>query len=104
MRQRVFELRNAVLRQFAAILAVSSLLVLVGLGGASAQSGTPAPDQNKAAAQPADAAAKDAACAPEIVAGSFSRRSGMIGDSYCWHCRAFPKGHVLMKSHALIRT
>ena len=61
MRQRVFELRNAVLRQFAATLAVSSLVVLVGIGGASAQSGTPAPDQSKAAAQPADAAAKDAA-------------------------------------------
>ena len=61
MRQRVFELRNAVLRQFAATLAVSSLVVMVGLGGASAQSGTPAPDQGKAAAQPADAAAKDAA-------------------------------------------
>src|SRR6476620_10543978 len=61
MRQRVFELRNAVLRQFAATLAVASLVVMVGLGGASAQSGTPAPDQGKAAAQPADAAAKDAA-------------------------------------------
>jgi hypothetical protein len=61
MRQRVFELRNAVLRQFAATLAVSCLIVLVGLGGAFAQSGTPAPDQGKAAAQPADAAAKDAA-------------------------------------------
>ncbi|WP_038970384.1 MULTISPECIES: hypothetical protein [unclassified Bradyrhizobium] len=61
MRQRVFESRNAVLRQFAATLAVSCLLlVLAGLGGASAQSGTPAPDQGKAAAQPADAA-KDAA-------------------------------------------
>ncbi len=60
MRQRVFELRNAVLRQFAATLAVSSLLVFAGLGGAVAQSGTPAPDQGKAAAQPADAA-KDAA-------------------------------------------
>ncbi|MGY3082213.1 hypothetical protein ACVWZZ_008621 [Bradyrhizobium sp. LM6.10] len=60
MRQRVFELRNAVLRQFAATLAVTSLLVMVGLGGASAQSGTPAPDQSKSAAQPADAA-KDAA-------------------------------------------
>lgn len=60
MRQRVFELRNAVLRQFAATLAVSSLLVFAGLGGAAAQSGTPAPDQGKAAAQPADAA-KDAA-------------------------------------------
>ncbi|WP_091894439.1 beta-1-3, beta-1-6-glucan biosynthesis protein [Bradyrhizobium sp. Rc2d] len=60
MRQRVFELRNAVLRQFAATLAVSCLLVLAGLGGASAQSGSPAPDQSKAAAQPADAA-KDAA-------------------------------------------
>ena len=60
MRQRVFELRNAVLRQFAATLAVSSLLVLAGLNGAAAQSGTPAPDQSKAAAQPADAA-KDAA-------------------------------------------
>ena len=61
MRRRVFELRNAVLRQFAATLAVTSLLALAGLGGASAQSGTPAPDQGKAAAQPADAAAKDAA-------------------------------------------
>src|ERR1700754_411235 len=61
MRQRVFELRNAVLRQFAATLAVASLVVMVGIGGAFAQSGTPAPDQGKAAAQPADAAAKDAA-------------------------------------------
>lgn len=60
MRQRVFELRNAVLRQFAATLAVSSLILLIGIAGASAQSGTPAPDQGKAAAQPADAA-KDAA-------------------------------------------
>lgn len=59
MRRRVFELRNAVLRQFAAILAVSSLVLLANLGGASAQSGSPAPDQGKAAAQPADAA-KDA--------------------------------------------
>ena len=61
MRQRVFELPNAVLRQFAATLAVSSLVILMGIGAASAQSGTPAPDQSKAAAQPADAAAKDAA-------------------------------------------
>ncbi|QQO31022.1 beta-1-3, beta-1-6-glucan biosynthesis protein [Bradyrhizobium diazoefficiens] len=60
MRRRVFELRNAVLRQFAASLAVSSLVLLASLGSASAQSGSPAPDQNKAAAQPADAA-KDAA-------------------------------------------
>ena len=60
MRQRVLELRNAVLRQFAATLAVSSLVILMGIGAASAQSGTPAPDQSKAAAQPADAA-KDAA-------------------------------------------
>lgn len=59
MRRRVFELRNAVLRQFAATLAVSSLVLLASLGGASAQSGSPAPDQGKAAAQP-DAAAKDA--------------------------------------------
>jgi hypothetical protein len=56
MRRRVFELRNAVLRQFAATLAVSSLVLLTSLGGASAQSGTPAPEQGKAAAQPADAA------------------------------------------------
>lgn len=60
MRRRVFELRNAVQRQFAASLAVSSLVLLASFGGASAQSGSPAPDQNKAAAQPADAA-KDAA-------------------------------------------
>ena len=60
MRQRVFDSRNAVLRQFAATLAVSCFLVLAGLGGASAQSGTPSPDQGKAAAKPADAA-KDAA-------------------------------------------
>jgi len=56
MRRRVFELRNAVLRQFAATLAVSSLVLLTSLAGASAQSGTPAPDQGKAAAQSADAA------------------------------------------------
>src|SRR5260370_26215828 len=60
MRRRVFELRNAVLRQFAATLAVSCLVLLAGLGAASAQSGSPAPDQGKAATQPADAA-KDAA-------------------------------------------
>lgn len=59
MRQRVFESRNAVLRQFAATLAVSAMLVLIGVGGASAQSGTPTPEPGKAA-QPADAA-KDAA-------------------------------------------
>ncbi|MGX1322886.1 hypothetical protein AB7M17_006339 [Bradyrhizobium sp. USDA 377] len=60
MRQRVCQSRNAVLRQFAATLAVTALLGLAGLNSASAQSGTPAPDQGKAAAQPADAA-KDAA-------------------------------------------
>ncbi len=60
MRRRVLELRNAVLRQFAATLAVPSLVIMIGLGGASAQSGNPAPDQGKAAAQPADAT-KDAA-------------------------------------------
>ncbi|QAU46983.1 beta-1-3, beta-1-6-glucan biosynthesis protein [Bradyrhizobium guangzhouense] len=59
MRRRVLELRNAVLRRFAASLAVSGVVLLTGLVGASAQSGTPAPDQGKAAAQPADAA-KDA--------------------------------------------
>ena len=56
MRRRVFESQNAALRQFAATLAVSSLVLLASLGGASAQSGTPAPDQGKTAAQPADAA------------------------------------------------
>ena len=61
MRRRVFELRNAVLRQLAATLAVSSLVLLTSLAGTTAQSGAPAPDQSKAAAQPADAAAKDAA-------------------------------------------
>src|SRR5882757_10656033 len=60
MRRRVFELRNAALRQFAATLAVSGLVLLAGLGAASAQGGSPAPDQGKAATQPADAA-KDAA-------------------------------------------
>lgn len=62
MRHRVRQSRNAVLRQFAATLAVSSLLALAGLSGAFAQSGAPPADQGKApAAQPADAAAKDAA-------------------------------------------
>ncbi|MGL1617790.1 hypothetical protein ACSTHL_23270, partial [Vibrio parahaemolyticus] len=62
MRQRVRQSRNAVLRQFAATLAVSSLVAIAGLSGAFAQSGAPAPEQGKpAAAQPADAAAKDAA-------------------------------------------
>lgn len=42
-------------------MAVSSLVVMVDVGSASAQSGTPAPDQGKAAAQPAADAAKDAA-------------------------------------------
>ncbi|MDN5003882.1 beta-1-3, beta-1-6-glucan biosynthesis protein [Bradyrhizobium sp. GCM10027634] len=56
MRRRVFELRNTVLRQFAATLAVSSLVLLASFSGTSAQSGTPAPDQGKTAAQPADAA------------------------------------------------
>ncbi|OAF11759.1 beta-1-3, beta-1-6-glucan biosynthesis protein [Bradyrhizobium centrolobii] len=60
MRRRVLELRNAVLRQFAATLAVSSLVILVGIGGASAQSGAPQDQGKPAAAQPADAA-KDAA-------------------------------------------
>lgn len=60
MRRRVFELRNAVLRQFAATLAVSSLVLLAGLGSASAQSGTPAPDQAKQPAAQATDSAKDA--------------------------------------------
>ena len=60
MRRRVFELRNAVLRQFAATLAVTSLVLLAGLGAASAQSGTPTPDQGKQPAAQATDAAKDA--------------------------------------------
>ncbi|MBR0721108.1 beta-1-3, beta-1-6-glucan biosynthesis protein [Bradyrhizobium manausense] len=60
MRRRVFELRNAVLRQLAATLTVSSLVLLASLGGASAQSGTPAPDQGKQPAAQATDAAKDA--------------------------------------------
>ena len=79
MRQRVFELRNAVLRQFAATLAVASLVVMVGLGGASAQSGTPAPDQGKAAAaQPADAAAKDAAAQNQRRTDEFAEAAQVI--------------------------
>jgi len=61
MRQRVFELRNAVLRQFAATLAVSSLVVMVGLGGGPILKKTPAQDHGKATPQPADAATQDAA-------------------------------------------
>ncbi|TYL95866.1 beta-1-3, beta-1-6-glucan biosynthesis protein [Bradyrhizobium rifense] len=60
MRRRVFELRNAVLRQFAATLAVTSLVLLAGLHAASAQSGTPTPDQGKQPAAQATDAAKDA--------------------------------------------
>ncbi len=53
MRRRVLELRNAVLRQ----IVVPTVAVLLGLSGAYAQSGTPAPDQGKpAATAPADAA------------------------------------------------
>jgi hypothetical protein len=61
MRQRVLELVNAGLRRLAAPLAVSSLAILLGLSGASAQSGDlKAQDQNKPAANaPADAS-KDA--------------------------------------------
>ncbi|TPQ34281.1 beta-1-3, beta-1-6-glucan biosynthesis protein [Bradyrhizobium guangdongense] len=58
MRRRVFELRNAVLRQLAATLAVPGLVILLGMGGAAAQSGNPAPDQGKAPT--AADAAKDA--------------------------------------------
>lgn len=79
MRQRVLEFRNAVLRQFAATLAVSSLVVLVGIGHASAQSGTPAPDQGKAAAaQPADAAAKDAAAQNQRRTDEFAEAAQVI--------------------------
>jgi len=60
MRQRVFESRNAVLRQFAATLAVSCLVLIASFGGVSAQSGTPAPDQGKQPAAQATDAAKDA--------------------------------------------
>lgn len=77
MRRRVFELRNAVLRQFAATLAVSSLVLLAGLDGASAQSGSPAPDQNKAAAQPADAA-KDAAAQNQRRTDEFAEAAQVI--------------------------
>ena len=51
----LYALCRAFRRQFAATLAISSLVVLIGIGGASAQSGNPAPDQGKAATQPADA-------------------------------------------------
>ena len=61
MRQRVRQSRFSVLRRFAATLAISSLVALAGPGGASAQSGTPTPEQGKPAGdKPADAAAKDA--------------------------------------------
>ncbi len=53
MRRRVLELRNAVLRQ----IVVPTVVVLLGVSGAFAQSGNPAPDQGKpAATAPADAA------------------------------------------------
>lgn len=77
MRRRVFELRNAVLRQFAATLAVSSLVLLTSLGGASAQSGAPAPDQGKAAAQPADAA-KDATAQNQRRTDEFAEAAQVI--------------------------
>ena len=70
MRRRVFELRNAVLRQFAATLAVTSLVLLAGLGAASAQSGTPTPDQGKQpAAQATDAAKATLALSKPISNG-----------------------------------
>ncbi|OKO77841.1 beta-1-3, beta-1-6-glucan biosynthesis protein, partial [Bradyrhizobium sp. NAS80.1] len=79
MRQRVLEFRNAVVRQFAATLAVSSLVVLASIGHASAQSGTPAPDQGKAAAaQPADAAAKDAAAQNQRRTDEFAEAAQVI--------------------------
>jgi hypothetical protein len=52
MRRRVLELRNAVLRQ----LAVPSLVILLGLSGASAQSGAPQEQGKPPAAQATDAA------------------------------------------------
>jgi hypothetical protein len=78
MRQRVLEFQNAVVRQFAATLAISSLIVMVGIGNASAQSGTPAPDQGKAAAQPADAAAKDAAAQNQRRTDEFAEAAQVI--------------------------
>ena len=52
MRRRVLSVKSTILRHFA----VPGLVLLLGSGVAFAQSGTPAPDQNKPAASSADAA------------------------------------------------
>src|SRR6201997_2046354 len=52
MRRRVPSVQSTILRHFA----VPGLVLLLGSGAAFAQSGTPAPDQNKPAANSADAA------------------------------------------------
>ena len=53
MVRRVLEFKNTVLRRFA----VSSVILLIGVGGAFAQSGTPAPQPQEQAKQPSANAA-----------------------------------------------
>ena len=80
MRQRVREFQTAVLRHFAA----SGLALLIGIGGAAAQSGNPAAaDQSgKPAASPADAA-KDSQHKTDEFVEAAQAINGPAGNPEC---------------------
>ena len=80
MRQRVLKLQTAVLRH----LAVPGLALIIGIGSAVAQSGTPAaPDQSgKAAASPADAA-KDSQRRTDEFVEAAQAINGPAGNPEC---------------------
>ena len=80
MRQRVLKLQTAVLRH----LAAPGLALIIGIGSAVAQSGTPAaPDQSgKAAASPADAA-KDSQRRTDEFVEAAQAINGPAGNPEC---------------------
>ena len=80
MGRRVLEFKDTVLRRFA----VSSLVLLIGVGGAFAQSGTPAPDQpgKPPAASSADATKDNQRKTDEFVEAS-QAISGPAGNPEC---------------------
>jgi hypothetical protein len=78
MRRRVPSVKSTILRHFA----VPGLVLLLGSGVAFAQSGTPAPDQNKPAASSADAA-KDNQRKTDEFTEATQAISGPAGNPEC---------------------
>jgi hypothetical protein len=79
MGRRVLEFKGAVLRHFAA----PGLVLVIGLGSAFAQSGTPAPqDQSKAAANPTDGTKDNQRKTDEFVEAS-QAINGPAGNPEC---------------------